>query len=567
MRRARALALSFFLVASHRAAAFDLVLPPDADRAAERITAAAIAGPVRFLASDLLEGRGPASRGDSLAQAYIAARFEEMGLRPGAADGGWLQPFDIVGITAAMPKTWSFAGRSGRTLDLRYWDDYIAGSGVQSESGRIDGAEIVFAGYGMTAPEYGWDDLGGADVRGKVLLVLNNDPDWDPKLFAGTTRLYYGRWDYKYENAARHGAAGAIIIHTRPSAGYPWQVVQTSWDGEQFELPARDEPRMPLKAWVTEASARQLVALAGQDLDHLVEKARKKGFEPVPLGVTTSIEFANKLSRTRTANVLGLWPGSDPQLASEVVVYTAHHDHLGVGKPDSTGDRIYNGAVDNASGVAEMLAIAGAFAALPQAPRRSLLFAAVGTEESGLLGSEFYAKHPTFAPGRIAANINFDGVNIWGRTRDLTQIGYGKSSLDEVAQAVLARQERTLKPDQFPDRGSFYRSDQLNFARIGVPALYLKRGTEFVGRAADWGRQQIEAWEDRNYHQPGDELDAGWNLEGAVEDARAAFLCGLHVANAAALPAWKPGDEFEAARRAALAALDGGGASKPSSQD
>jgi Zn-dependent M28 family amino/carboxypeptidase len=560
MRRARALALTCTLLASTRLAALDLALPPDADRAAERITAASIRGPVRFLASDLLEGRGPASRGDSLAQAYIAARFEEMGLQPGAADGGWLQPFDLVGITAAMPATWSFAGRGGRGLDLGWWDDYIAGSGVQAEAGRIDQAEVVFVGYGMTAPEFGWDDFRGADVRGKVLLVLNNDPDWDPELFAGTTRLYYGRWDYKYENAARHGAAGAIIIHTRPSAGYPWQVVQTSWSGEQFELPAAGEARLPLKAWVTEAAARRLAGLGGQDLDRLVAQARKKGFRPVPLGVRTSIAFTNRLVRTRTANVLGLLPGSDPQLAREVVVYTAHHDHLGVGKPDSTGDRIYNGAVDNASGVATLLAIAGACAAMPQAPRRSLLFAAVATEESGLLGSEFYARHPTFQPGRIAANLNFDGVNIWGRTRDLTQIGWGKSSLDEVAAAVLARQGRTLKPDQFPDRGSFYRSDQLNFARLGVPALYLKRGTDFVGRPPGWGKEQLELWEDRHYHQPSDEMDATWNLEGAVEDARVAFLCGLAVANATALPAWKPGDEFEAARKAALEAVGEGGA-------
>jgi Zn-dependent M28 family amino/carboxypeptidase len=393
-------------------------------------------------------------------------------------------------------------------------------------------------------------------VRGKVLLVLNNDPDWDPKLFAGKTRLYYGRWDYKYASAARQGAAAAIIVHTQPSAGYPWQVVQSSWSGEQFELPDDGgAPRLQMSAWVTEAAARRLVALGGRNLDRLVKAARRRDFRPVPLGVTTSLAFPVALKAKRTANVLGLLPGSDPALRDEVVIYTAHHDHLGVGEPDSTGDGIYNGALDNAAGVAQMLAIARAYTALPRPPRRSLLFLAVGTEESGLLGSEFYAKHPTFPPGRMAANLNIDGANIWGRTRDLTMIGYGKSTLDRIAEAVAARQGRRVVADQFPDRGYFYRSDQFNFAKLGVPAFYFDSGTDFIGRSAGWGKEQIEAWEARQYHQPSDELDATWNLEGAVDDARALFLCGLAVAQGDSLPDWNPGDEFEAARKTALAAV------------
>ncbi len=530
-----------------------LALPAGADPAAQQITTGAIAGTVRFLSSDLLEGRGAATRGDELARAYIASCMEQLGLEPGAPGGQWQQPFDIVGITSQVPKTWAFKGKSGG-LDLAYWNEFIAVGAEQKEHIALRDAEVVFVGYGMTAPEYGWDDY-KTDVRGKVVVLVNNDPDWDPKLFAGTMRLYYGRWDYKYENAARHGAVGAIVIHTTPSAGYPWQVVQSSWTGEQFELPAGPEPRMQVKGWITEEAARKLAHLGGADLAKLVESAKSKAFKPVALGVQTTFEFPNTISRRATANVLGLLRGSDPQLTNEVVVYTAHHDHLGVGEPDSTGDKIYNGALDNASGVAQMLAIARAFKALPQPPRRSILFAAVGTEESGLLGSEFYSKHPTFEPGRIAANINYDGASIWGRTHDLVLIGKGKSSLDAVADAAAATQGRVVVPDQFPDRGHFYRSDQFNFARIGVPALYFDTGVEVLGKPAGWGKEQQEKWEAVSYHQPSDQMTATWNLEGAVEDSRVGFMCGLSVAQTTALPQWNPGDEFEAARKAALAAV------------
>ncbi len=527
---------------------------PEAEAAAAEITAAALEGHVRYLASDELEGRGPASPGDQQARAYLARAMGELGLRPAAADGGWEQPFDVVGITSEVPETWSFEA-GGRSLALARWDDFIAASGVQSDTASIAGAEVVFVGYGIEAPEYGWDDFKGADLEGKVLLMLNNDPDWDPELFAGSTRLYYGRWTYKYESAARQGAAGAIIIHTTPSAGYPWQVVQTSWTGEQFELPAEGEPRIEVAAWTTEEASRRLVSLAGKDLDQLVAAAKSREFAPVPLGIVTSLALTNTLSRVQTANVLGLLPGSDPAVADQVVIYTAHHDHLGVGEPDAAGDRIYNGALDNASGCAQLLAIAKAMTALPQPPRRSILFLFVAAEEQGLLGSQYYAAHPTYPPGEIAANINYDGGNIWGRTRDLTLIGMGKSSLDEVARRVAQRQGRVLKPDQFPDRGFYYRSDQFSFAKIGVPALYFDNGTEVIGRPEGWGKEQIEAWEATQYHQPSDEIDDSWSFEGMIEDARLGLYAGLIVANQDDLPAWVPGDEFEAARKAALAAV------------
>jgi Zn-dependent M28 family amino/carboxypeptidase len=531
---------------------------PDAVEQAARtyITRPALEAPIRFLSSDLLEGRAPASRGDQITRLYLQTRLEGMGYTPAFAKGAWQQPFAIVGIKAQFPAAWSFRAGSER-LGLAWRDDYIAMSGLQSEKVTVEDAELVFVGYGIQAPEYHWDDFKGANLTGKILVMMNNDPDWDANLFAGKRRLYYGRWDYKYESAARQGAAGAIIIHTTASAGYPWQVVQSSWGGEEFQLPAGDEPRLRLRAWATEAAVRRLLKAGGQDLDKLLAAARSRDFKPVPLGIHTSIEFTNKLSRVETANVGGLLPGSDPRLAAQVVVLSAHHDHFGIGEPDASGDRVYHGAVDNASGCAQVLAIARALASLAQRPRRSVLALFVAGEERGLLGSMYYAQHPSFPAGRIAADINIDGGNIFGRTRDATLISLGKSSLDAIAERVARWQGRTLEPDQFPDRGYYYRSDQFSFAKIGVPALFFDDGTDFIGRPAGWGRKQIEEWELKKYHQPSDRLDGSWNFDGMIEDAQLDMLSAWLIAQADAMPTWKPGDEFEAARQRALAALDG----------
>ncbi len=524
------------------------------ERALAMITADYMREQVIELASDRYEGRGPGTAGDRLARDYLVGELQALGLEPGAADGGWQQAFELVGLTAEQPPEWSFASADA-SLALDQWNDFIASSGVQAERAAFDDAELVFVGYGIQAPEYDWDDYKGVDLDGKVLLIMNNDPDWDPELFAGETRLYYGRWRYKYESAARQGAVGAIIIHTTPSAGYPFQVVQTSWTGEQFQLPAGDEPRSQVEAWVTEDAARRLVALGGHDLDALREAADNRDFEPVPLGVITSIAMDVELSRVESANVLGLIPGSDPELADEAVIYTAHHDHLGIGTPNEAGDTIYNGAMDNASGVAQVLAIARALQALPEPPRRSILVAFVGAEEQGLLGSKYYAENPTFPPGKIAANINYDGGNIWGHTHDVTFIGLGKSTIDEIVLSIAQSQGRTVKPDQFADRGYFYRSDQFSFAKIGVPALYLDTGTEFVDRPADWGKAQVNHYTDVNYHQPTDEYDDSWNFDGMIEDARLGFWTGLSIAISDEMPRWNPGDEFEAARLEALEAV------------
>lgn len=534
----------------------DTAFTEGATRAADLIDAATIHDTVAELADDRYEGRAPGSAGDEAARAYLAKALDTLGFAPGAS-GGWQQYFDLIGLNAAQPDHWRFTGPGGETLDLARPAQFVVASGKQAEMTELDDAELVFVGYGIEAPEYDWDDYKGADLAGKVLVMLNNDPDWDPELFAGKERLYYGRWSYKYESAARQGAAGAIIIHTTPSAGYPWQVVQSSWTGTQFELPAGDEPRLEVYGWVSEDAAVAIARLAGHDLADLVAAAQRRDFRPVPLGVHTSIVLPTALTRTSTANVLGVLRGSDPNLADEVVVYSAHHDHLGVGEPNPNGDpddRIYNGARDNASGVGMVLAIARAYAALAERPRRSILIAFVGAEEQGLLGSAYYAAHPTFPAGKIAADINYDSGNIWGRTHDVSFVGYGKSSLDQVADAVAAHQGRVVVGDQFPDRGYFYRADQFSFARIGVPGIYLHNPTDFVGRPKGWGEQQVEHYTEVNYHQPSDELTDDWNFDGMVDDARFGFWAGLMVANADDLPAWEPGDEFEAARQSAVAA-------------
>lgn len=526
----------------------------EATTAAGQIAADYLRDQITKFSSDEFEGRGPATPADTKTRQYLVDQLQQIGFKPGGADGTYQQSFDVVGITSDMPKQWSFK-KGGKNLSFKFWDQYIGSSGVQEEKSSIKNAEVVFVGYGIQAPEYGWDDFKGQDLKGKVLLMLNNDPDWDAQLFAGTTRLYYGRWSYKYESAARQGAAGAIIIHTTPSAGYPFQVVQTSWTGEQVELPATGEPRVQLKSWLTEDAARELVKLSGQDLDQLVASAKSTDFKPVALGVTTSLDFKNTINRSSTANVYGVLKGSDPALSEEYVIYTAHHDHLGVGEPDAEGDKIYNGAMDNASGVAQLLAIGKAFKALPQPPKRSIMLLFVAAEEQGLLGSKFYAEHPSVAPGKIAANINFDGGNIFGRAKDIIYVGKGKSTMDDYVEAIAKMQGRVVTADQFPDRGFFYRSDQFNFAKIGVPALYLDTGTDFIGKPGGWGKEQHAIYEQKHYHQPSDEISADWNFDGMIEDAQLGFYVGNNIANASAadLPKWNAGDEFEAARKAALA--------------
>lgn len=518
---------------------------PEVVAAENTIDAKVIRAHVAKLASDEFEGRAPGTKGDELARNYIRDEFARLGLVPGAPDGSWMQSVPMLGIKTDVERTLSIQSPIG-SVDFRAPDDFTAVAGSPAEAAAWNNAELVFVGYGIQAPEQNWDDFKNIDVKDKVLLVLNNDPSTDPELFAGKTRLYYGRWTYKFEEAARRGAAGAIIIHTTESAGYPFQVAQANHGKENYWLPFRDgQPTLPIRSWCSEDTARKLCLAGGKNLDDLTAAAQKRSFLPVPLGIRVSMAVRNHKREFQSANVLGKLPGQDPKLSSEHVFVTAHFDHLGRGKPRN-GDEIYNGALDNASGVAGMLALVQAFAALPTKPARSIVFASVTGEESGLLGSEYLAKHLPCPTKQAIANINIDGLNIWGMTDDVEFIGYGKNSLTQLAESLAASQGRRLAPDSQPDLGLFYRSDHVNFARQGIPAAYLKAGSAFRDRPEDRKRMKA-SYTATQYHQPNDELADWWNLDGAVADLRLLFRMLLATSRDAA-PTWTKGDEFEKLR-------------------
>jgi Zn-dependent M28 family amino/carboxypeptidase len=537
----------------------------EAERAAAaRVRADEISGHLRFLADDLLEGRAPGERGDEIAVKYLAAQLEAAGLESGlpgkdGAPASWFQSVPLVKLTAKVPPQVEVRGPNGAlalsTVQSKEMDLIVA-PGAEVDRVRLERAELVFVGYGITAPEYGWDDYRGADVRGKIVVILNFNPP-----FGGEgVRLWYGRWDYKYENAARHGAAGAVVVHTTPSASYPWQVLTASADGTETALPQEPgERRLLAKMWVSEPAARRVFALAGQDLEERTRAAqdpKRRGLGASRLGVELTLDMPVARAVTPSANVVGVLRGTDPKLADEYVLFSAHHDHLGMRLPvPPATDGIYNGALDNASGCATVLAIARAAAVAP--PRRSLLFVFFTAEEKGLLGARWFARHPPAPVGRFAAIVNLDAVNIFGRTSDLAVLGLGRSSISGVVREVAAAQGRTVHGDAYPDRGSWYRSDHFELARVGVPDVSVKGGPHYVGRPEDWGREQQRAFEQQRYHQPSDEYPNApgrWDLSGAVEDAQLQLVVGLRLADAPELPRWKTGDEFEPARREALRA-------------
>jgi len=545
--------LSGYAVAAEPGAAFT----PAEQAAASRVTAEEISAPIRFLADDLLEGRFPGTRGSELAIRYLASELEGMGVEPGAVARGagppsFFQEVPLLRVVSTPPEEVVFR-RGPESLSLPTGPGTEAGVVVRSLAGAgrvdIEGAELVFAGYGIVAPEHGWDDYRGLDVRGKVVVLLNMNPP-----FAGEgVRLWYGRWDYKFLEAARHGAAGALLVHTVESASYPWQVVTASNGRVGFRLADDPEPWLPFQGWIARGAAEALFRLAGKDLvaeEAAAKDERRRGSGGVPLGVRLSLHMPVAEERVLSANVVGRVPGTDPALRGEGVVFTAHHDHLGVRSPPVPGERnVYAGALDNASGCATLLAVARAAAAAP--PRRSLYFVFPTAEEQGLLGSRFFARHPPLPAGRIAADLNVDVVNHLGRASDLTVVGLGKSTLDPVLAAVAAAQGRTVHGDTFPDRGSFYRSDHFELARVGVPAVSLRGGPTYPGRPAGWGKERQDEYVARDYHQTSDTYPpspASWDLAGAVDDARLMLVAGLRLANAPALPAWKRGDEFERAR-------------------
>lgn len=532
---------------------------PAVNAAAEAITADGFLAQIRDLSADSMEGRGPGTTGEAKAVAYLERRFREIGLEPGNPDGSYIQNVDLIGYTSS-PRASITAG--GRPFTLRFPDDYVASSRHDRPRTTVENSEIVFVGYGVVAPEYGWDDYKDVDVRGKTILMLVNDPAvpalddpeaLDTTMFKGRAMTYYGRWTYKYEIASEKGAAAAIIIHETGPAGYPYDVVKGSFALEQFDVPSPNAgTRVPVEGWITFNRARELFLQAGLSLDALKVAAKSSGFKPVSLnGATANFDIGINVRRIQSKNVVGRLPGSE--LPDEHVIYTAHWDHLGV-NPTLRGDQINNGALDNASGTSAILEIAKAFKALPTPPKRSVLFLAVTAEEKGLLGAKYYAQNPLYPLNRTAANINFDGINQWGRTSDFTIIGLGNSELDDITTSVLAADNRTVRPDAEPEKGFYYRSDHFEFAKEGVPALYFDAGVTFVGKPEDYGMQKRNEYTTNDYHKPSDEVKPDWDLTGAVDDTRAMFRVGYIVAQQSRFPEWKPGTEFKAKRDSMMSA-------------
>jgi len=528
--------------------------PPDA--AMKDISGPALLAHIRTLASDEYEGRGPGTKGEQLSVKYIEDQFRALSLEPGNPDGTYIQKVSLVGITPdpSMALTFSSSARPAKPATLQFRDDFVAWTKRVAEDVSVD-ADAVFAGYGITAPEYQWDDFKGADLKGKLLVVLVNDPGYeDESLFGGKAMKYYGRWTYKYEKAAELGAAGCLIVHETGPAGYPWAVVALK-SGEQFDLssPDKNAGRAAVEGWITVEQAQNLFKMAGKDYAALKKAALSRDFHPVPLGLRAQIHIHNSLREIQSANVVAKLTGSDPKLHNEFVVYTAHWDHFGIG-PAVNGDKIYHGALDNASGTGALIEIAKAYKQLQVPPRRSILFLSVTAEEQGLLGSRYYSEHPLYPLADTAADINMDVMNALGRTRDIVMIGRGSSTLDEVVDAAAHEQGRTVKPDLEPEKGFFYRSDHFNFVHQGVPAFDPEGGVDYIGRPDGWGLQQKQRYTRDDYHKPSDNVKSDWDFSGAVEDMQLYFLVGYRVANEAKLPAWKPGAEFKAKRETMLRA-------------
>jgi Zn-dependent M28 family amino/carboxypeptidase len=528
----------------------------EADSAARAITPNGILQHIEDLAADSMEGRAPGTPGEAKAIAYMQSQFKALGLAPGNPDGSYLQNVDLIGYKA-HPTAALSAG--GKTIALKYPDDFIANSRHDRRETKVDKSDVVFVGYGVVAPEYGWDDYKGVDVKGKTILMLVNDPPvrvagdtaLDTAMFKGRAMTYYGRWTYKYEIASEKGAAAAIIIHETGPAGYPYGVVSSSNSQEQFDVITPDaEKRVPVEGWITLDKVKELLTDAGQNFDSLKAAAATKGFKPVPLNATASCDVKIDVRKIQSHNVVALLPGTDKK--DEYVVYSAHWDHLG---RDTTlkGDQIFNGAMDNASGSSAILQIAKAFTKLPTPPRRSILFLSVTAEEKGLVGSKFYATHPLYPLTKTVADINIDGLNQWGKTKDMTVIGLGNSTLEDVLDDVLKSRSRVIRADPEPEKGFYYRSDHFEFAKVGVPALDTDGGIDFIGKPAGYGMQKRDEYTTHDYHSVSDEVKPDWDLSGAAEDVATLFRVGYGVAQTPALPEWKPGTEFKAKRDSMMA--------------
>jgi Zn-dependent M28 family amino/carboxypeptidase len=523
--------------------------------ALDAITPDGLLAHIKVLASDEFEGRAPGTKGEELSVKYISDQFRRVGLKPGNPDGSYTQEVPLAGIKSDPKMSFTFGDK---TIDLKYPDDFIASSARLQPEIKIEDSEVVFVGYGVVAPEYRWDDYKDVDVHGKTILMLIGDPPipdpkdpskLDDKMFKGKAMTYYGRWTYKYEIAAKKGAAAAVIIHETGPAGYPYSVVKTSWAKENYEIdsPNKNMDAVKARSWITLDAAKKLLADSGQDFDALKKSAITKEFRPVALNAKANIDIKQQLRSFKSHNVIGKLDGSDPKLHGEYVIYTAHWDHLGR-DPNLQGDQIFNGAIDNASGVASLIQLAGAFKKLNPPPKRSVLFIATTAEEAGLLGAKFYAEHPLYPLEKTLADINIDTVNPWGKTRDIEDLSDNNSTLDDLLAAAGKRNGRVMTPNSQPEKGGFYRADHFEFARHGVPALYTGGGKDFIGKPAGFGQQKKDDYIAHHYHQVSDEVDPNWDLSGAVQDVQILFEVGYQVTNDNKSPEWKAGAEFKPKR-------------------
>jgi Zn-dependent M28 family amino/carboxypeptidase len=565
IRRLQALAAVAALAACRTDSAdSSAALTPQVAAAADSITAASMLQHIKVLSADSLEGRGPGTPGEVKSVAYLEGQFKALGLAPGNPDGTYQQKVEMIGYTPHP--TASFTA-GGKTIPLRFKDDFVANSRHRRAETKVQSSDIVFVGYGVEAPEFGWNDFKDMDVTGKTILVLINDPavpaagytstsagettaddmeHLDSAMFRGKAMTYYGRWTYKYEKATQKGAAAIFIVHETVPAAYGWDVVRSSNTNEAVDVVSPDaEQRVPVEGWITLDKARELFKAAGQNWDSLHRAARSKDFKPVALNAKANVSVKIDTRTFNSLNVVGKLEGTDRK--DEYVIYTAHWDHLGR-NPANKGDQIYNGANDNASGVAGTLEIAKEFTRLPEKPKRSILFLMVTAEEKGLLGAKYYATHPLYPLAKTAAEINIDEMNQWGATNDLTIVGYGNSALDDMLADILKADNRVVRPDPQPEKGFYYRSDHFEFAKQGVPALYTNAGVDFVGKDSTYGMTKRDEFEANDYHQPSDEIKPDWDLAGAIADAKALFKVGYLVAQADRMPEWKPGNEFKAKR-------------------
>jgi Zn-dependent M28 family amino/carboxypeptidase len=543
----------FLAAATSLFAVDELALP--LEPALEAITPDGMLAHIKVLASDEFEGRAPGTKGEELSVNYITDQFKRIGLKPGNPDGTYTQDVPLAGIKSE-PKM-SFA-IGDKITELKYPDDFVASSARLQPEVKINNSDLVFVGYGIVAPEYEWDDYKGFDVRGKTLLMLVGDPPipdpkdpskLDDKMFKGKAMTYYGRWTYKYEIAAKKRAAAAVIIHETGPAGYPYSVVKTSWAKENYEIdsPNRNMDAIEARSWITLDAVRKLLSDCGQDFDALKKSAITREFRPVALNANAYIEIKQQLRSFKSHNVIGKLEGSDPKSQDEYVIYTAHWDHLGR-DPSLQGDQIFNGAIDNASGVASVIQLAAAFTKLNPPPRRSVLFMATTAEEAGLLGAKFYAEHPLYPLEKTLADINIDTVNPWGKTRDIEDLSDNNSTLDDLLAATAKRNGRVMIPNSQPEKGSFYRADHFEFSKRGVPSLYTGGGKDFIGKPPDFGQQKKDGYTAHHYHQISDEVDPNWDLSGARQDVQLLFEVGYQIANGDKFPEWKPGSEFKAKR-------------------